>query len=320
MKAISTTIVTLIFIITLALFAQDKIIVNTQGETLSDETTEKMQVEVLLAKERSLYRNIYVSEMNGIRCMRFTKYFREGGGGQAQSCVGLENMKRLHFQYNRALMSALFFKPDPKKILIVGLGGGSLSSAISKILPDTQIDVVEIDPAVTRMAEKYFFFKKSDKLHVHEVDGRVFVKRAAQRHEKFDIVILDAFNGEYIPEHMLTVEYLNEVKSVISDGGVMAANTFSNSKLYNSESVTYNKAFGDFINMKFSNRIVLWRNGGLPTVQQLEEVSKSFIEAFKPLGINIPALLEHMHYEKDWDTSASLLSDQYSPSNLLNSL
>jgi len=306
MKLISVFIVICIAVSSILLFSQAKTI-----EVTSDET--------LLVKERSLYRNIYVGERNGLRCMRFIKRLNDGGG-QSQSCVDLDNKNHLYFSYTRALMSALFLKPKPERILIIGLGGGSLPSAITKILPDSQIDVVEIDPAVTRIAEQYFFFKKSDKVLVHEADGRVYVKHASLKNEKFDIVILDAFNGEYIPEHMLTVEYLKEVKSIIAKEGVLAVNTFSGSKLYNSESVTYNKAFGDFINMKSDNRIILWRNGGLPTARQLEESSKSFIDAFKPLGINIPKQLLMMKKDKDWDVNAPLLSDQFSPSNLLNSL
>ena len=48
--------------------------------------------------------------------------------------------------------------PAPQNVLIVGLGGGSLPRALAAMLPATHIDVVEIDPAVTRVARSYFMF------------------------------------------------------------------------------------------------------------------------------------------------------------------
>ena len=55
--------------------------------------------------------------------------------------------------------------------------------------------------------------------------------------------MLDAFDGEYIPEHLMTVEFL-EMRDLLSDDGVLVANTFASSKLYDYESATYAEAFG----------------------------------------------------------------------------
>ena len=153
----------------------------------------------------------------------------------------------------------------------LGLGGGTLPTAFSQAQTGAKIDVVEIDPAVTRVARTYFPFGTNEQLRTHETDGRVFVKRAIKRGETYDLVVLDAFNSEYIPEHMLTREHLEEVKSVISPGGVLVANTFSHSALYDSESVTYKTVFGDFINVRVGNRLILWRDGGLPTRDEVLE-------------------------------------------------
>lgn len=271
----------------------------------------------ILHKERSIYRNIYVFEKGKVRCMRFTKYYRTG---DSQSCMYVDHPDRLFYDYARVVMSALYLNPNPQRILIIGLGGGTLPTALSQVLPEAQIDVVEIDPAVSRVAQEYFPFKTSERIRVHDVDGRVFVKRAAKRGEKYDLVILDAFNGDYIPEHMLTREYLEEVKSVLADGGVLAANTFSDSQLYHSESVTYEKVFGDFINVKVGNRLILWRDGGLPTDEQIAANAEAYEDAFGSLGFGTEWVLPRLSRERDWQPDARILTDQYSPSNLLNSM
>ena len=80
---------------------------------------------------------------------------------------------------------------------------------------------------------------------------------------KYDVVMLDAFDHEYIPEHLLTREFLTEVKSLLSPQGVLVANTFSSSRLYDHESTTYADVFGTFYNLKRDNRVIIARPAGL---------------------------------------------------------
>ena len=62
---------------------------------------------------------------------------------------------------------------------------------------------------------------------VFEEDGRVFAKRMGKQGIRYDLVMLDAFDHEYIPEHMLTREFLLEIKGLLTPQGVLAANTFA---------------------------------------------------------------------------------------------
>ncbi len=77
----------------------------------------------IIHEERSLYRNILISEQNGERCMRFVVHDR---ATHNQSCYYLANPRKLVFDYAKMVMASLLVKPDPKDILIVGLGGGTL--------------------------------------------------------------------------------------------------------------------------------------------------------------------------------------------------
>ncbi len=83
----------------------------------------------------------------GERCMCFTVSCRIG----RQSCIELANPHHFALNYTRMMMAGTFLMGDvPKRILIIGLGGGSIPTALRELLPNAQIDVVEIDPAVTR--------------------------------------------------------------------------------------------------------------------------------------------------------------------------
>ena len=235
-----------------------------------------------------------------------------------QSCMALTEPARLVFNYARMMMAALYLNPAPRRILILGLGGGTLPSAFQRLLPAAAIDAVEIDPAVVRVARKYFAFEPSATTRVFEEDGRVFVKRMQRANVTYDLVVLDAFDHEYIPEHMLTREFLLEVKSLLGDRGVLAANTFSVSKLYQYESATYFNVFGDFFGLRQNNRVILVRLGGLPSKGEIAHNAELLDAKLAPLGVDSNWLLPQIEIERGWPASTRVLTDQYSPSNLLN--
>jgi spermidine synthase len=266
-----------------------------------------------LHTERSLYRNIVVYEDDGLRCMKFGR--RASG---RQTCMSLADRDRLVFDYTRMMMAALYLNPSPQRVLIIGLGGGTLPSALQKILPAAKIDAVEIDPAVVRVAREYFGFVAGGQTELVEEDGRVFVKRMQKQRTRYDLVMLDAFDHEYIPEHLLTREFLLEVRGLLSVRGVLAANTFASSRLYNFESATYFSVFGDFYRLKRSNRVILVRLGGLPDRDELGRNADIVEGKLAPFGVGKAWLLPLFEVESGWPRDTRVLTDQYSPSNLLN--
>lgn len=269
-------------------------------------------------QERSLYRNILVTEDSERRCMRFTITARSG---QNQSCYFLDDPDKLVFPYAKMVLSSLLVKDNPQRILIVGLGGGTLVHTYSSLFPAAEIRVSEIDMAVVDVAEEYFGFEETAKISVDAVDARVHIKRAGLRGEKFDLIILDAFNGEYIPEHLMTREFLEEVKALLGDNGMVVANTFSTSRLYNAESETYSEVFGTFYNIRqfgTGNRIIVASQQPLPDRATLEQRAPAFKERLARFGMDITEMPQYMSLEKDWDTEERALTDQYAPANLLN--
>ena len=267
----------------------------------------------VLHQERSLYRNIVIYEEDGLRCMAFGR-----NRNARQSCISLSQPDELVFNYARMAMGGLYLSPAPSSILIVGMGGGTLPTAFQKLFPSARLDTVEIDPAVVRMARQYFEFVPARQTRVFEEDGRVFVKRMMRNGTKYDFIVLDAFDHEYIPEHMLTREFLLEVKALLTERGVLVGNTFSSSRLYDHESATYYNVFGDFYNLKKNNRLIIVRNDGLPPKAELERNADALDAKLKPLGVSKAWLLPQFETGRTWRAGTRILTDQYSPSNLLN--
>jgi spermidine synthase len=264
--------------------------------------------------ERSLYRNILVTEDDGLRCLTFRRYV----GAHRQSCTNLSRPDELVFPYTKMMLGALTLAPSPKRVLIIGLGGGTLPSTLHAILPDAAIDVDELDPAVLKVARDYFSFKPDDRLKAYTDDGRVFVKKQLKQNVKYDLVMLDAFEDDYIPEHMLTREFLEEVKGLLNAGGVLAANTFSSSGLYPYESATYSAVFGTFYNLKLANRVIWAQNGPLADRDTLKRNAVLLKAAFEKRGLDPDWLLGLPSTTPDWPENTRVLTDQFSPSNLLN--
>lgn len=269
-------------------------------------------------RERSQYSDIIVTESDGRRCMRFDvrRY-----GNLNQSCFLLNDPKRLVFDYTQMSFAGLLVNPSPERILIAGLGGGSIPSVLDDLFPEAHIDVVEIDPVVIRVAEQYFGFDPSGNVHAHAADARVFIKRAGLRGEKYDYVVLDAFGGEYIPEHLMTREFLEEVKRVMTDGAVLVANTFSSSELYDHESVTYEDVFGTYFNFRRAgtgNRIIVATPGELPSRGELRQPARELHDRLQPYGVTLLEYPSRMSTRPDWNTDARVLTDQFAPVNLLD--
>ena len=271
-------------------------------------------------QERSLYRNILVEDKQDLRCLKFNVRSSK----TQQSCLVKSQPQQLVFNYTKLLMTSLLVMPEPKRILIIGLGGGTMSNALAQLYPQSKIDNVEIDQAVIKVARNFFGFVESDNVKAYNQDGRIYIKRALLKKQQYDWIILDAFNGDYIPEHLMTQEFLQETKALLSDDGILSANTFSLSDLYAHESATYKAVFGDFYqvnNQTNANRIIIVNHNGFT----VDSLNKNNIDAINTklskVGVDIYSLYNNMTFTgttQNWPKNTRVLTDQFSPVNLLN--
>lgn len=267
-------------------------------------------------EEPSLYGKILVTREGEQLCMRFALH----GARHRQSCMDENAPRRMVLHYTRMMTAALLLAPEPAHVLITGLGGGTLPRALAELLPDTRIDIVEIDPAVVSIAERFFDFQAGENTSVFVRDARVFTRRALRRGQRYDLILLDTFEGDYIPEHLMTLEYLRETRQLLAPDGVLAANTFSTSRLYDHESETYFRAFGPFFNFTVpgsANRIVLASMKPLPDNRTLRQAARTWRQSLAPYGVPITTYPRRFDRAQNWDRDRRPLTDQYSPANVL---
>lgn len=268
----------------------------------------------VIHQERSLYRNIHVTEENGKRCM----IFRFRLQALPQGCILLRDPSAHALEYSKLAMAGVYAVPQPSRVLFVGLGVGVLPKSINEMYPRATLDVVEIDPAVLKVARDYFAYPPQLGARVTIDDGRRFVRNQLRAGAKYDLIFLDAFNGDYIPEHLVTAEFLQEVKGLLAPEGAVVSNTFSTSKLFHSESATYHSVFGAFASINRDNRVILATAHGLPSLDAIRSNADFVEKRLNRYGITKHFLLPLIDFSPVWDKNAPILTDRYSPANLLN--
>lgn len=255
--------------------------------------------------EPSQYSPVIVYETGGERCMKFGSL----GAIGRQTCVNSASPRHMVFDYTRTMMTALYVKPDIRRALVIGLGGGTLPMALAEVVPEARIDTVELDPAVVKVAERFFGFKQGPRQHVHVADGRAYVQHALASGMTYDLIMLDAFDSNYIPKHLMTQEFFKELRGLLAPGGVLAANTFSASKLYQRETATYAAVFGEFFNLRSGNRIVIAVNGNLPNDETLRANANRLSRLLQPYGIDAEYQLSRFARTGNVTDGAQALTD-----------
>jgi len=226
--------------------------------------------EKMVFSKDSLYHRILVHDDGSIRTLSFGK----GPGALRQSVIDIEDLDRLFLDYSKTVFAGLLLDQDPTKVLIIGLGGGVIPRIMHRHFPEAEIDVVEIDPEVVEVAKRFFFFQPDNSLRVHVSDGRVFVRRQAGLRPTplYDLIILDAFNNEYIPFHLTTREFLQQVAAILDPKGVVVANVFRDNQLFDAELETFRAVYRRcyvFFSGESMNAILIAPGRDLPALEQV---------------------------------------------------
>ncbi len=113
-------------------------------------------------------------------------------------------------------------RPD-FRTLFIGGGGYSFSRYLETEYPSSQVEVAEIDPAVTETVYDYLALPRTTRIKTTNSDARIFLMDRPGN-PKFDIVVGDAFNDKSVPYHLTTYEFNEVVKSHMSDDGIYMVN------------------------------------------------------------------------------------------------
>jgi len=271
---------------------------------------------VLMEKE-SLYHYLRVVEDDGVRRLQF----RRSGSDYEESAVNVRDLFDFHMHYYGLMFAGLAHQPNPKSMLYVGLGGGTLPMALHRYYPQATVDAVELDPDVVEAARQYFGFREDDRLKVYVRDGRVQIRRFAREGKKYDLVFLDAFRGGYIPYHLTTKEFLESVLSVLTPGGVVVSNLQPGFESYHYQRRTMAAVFRNQWSYGSGGNVIVvcdMRNP-VPGKESLVAAARKLQEE-KKLRIHLPSIVEEGGMRNDYVRQGPILTDDYAPTDVLRSI
>jgi spermidine synthase len=273
----------------------------------------------IIYEKNSRYHQIYVFQEGSVRSLVFGRR----KAPNIQSRIDMKNPRRHMLEYSQLAFCGLLYVPEPRHVMVMGLGGGVIPTEMHHYLPETFVDVVEIDPEVLIVAQNFFGFKTDERLKVHVRDGRMYVRDFAKNSPqfKYDIIVLDAFNSDYIPFHLMTREFLEQVQAALSDDGVVVANVFSFNRLFDAELATYLDVFGRahvYFGLKSGNAMIVapGKNARLLTAEEAAQRAAALQEKHK-FAFDIRFVAERLQTNVTPRKGAFVLSDDKAPVNLL---
>ncbi|MEG4577362.1 fused MFS/spermidine synthase [Microcoleus sp. N3A4] len=228
----------------------------------------------------------------------------------AQSLLDLNNPLNLIFPYSRAMMLALVWQNQPKKIYIIGFGGGSIPRFFHHYFANAIVECTDIDPTVVEVARKFFGIQFDDRLKVAIQDGREYL---AQQNPtvKNDIIIVDAgFGSGYMPYRLVTQEFYQLCKTRLSRAGAVVVNLFHKQEFNAAAVKTIQTVFAQvyICNLETGNSIAIATNA--PDLAKNEIFLKAeLIQDFHNLGfsliemsLQLKKLAQLPEWVKNWET------------------
>ena len=166
---------------------------------------------------------VYVTEKSGVRSLHV-------GSDTIQSSMRLARPNDLELAYTRSMMGFLLFQPAPRRVLMVGLGGGSLAKFVYHRLPEATAEVLEINPDVVAIARRYFQVPAGDdRLTVRVCDGAEFIEREGPA---YDAILLDGYDDDTQPEALSSRQFYLSCRRRLGPGGVMVVNLWGSDRRF----------------------------------------------------------------------------------------
>jgi spermidine synthase len=228
-----------------------------------------------------------------------------------QSAMYLDDPVELALPYTKFYNLASHFKPDMKRVLMLGGGGFSFPKYMLSHYPDIKIDVVEIDPQVTMLATKFFDLRRDRRLSIMHQDARTFLNRTGQM---YDVILGDTFNSDYaVPFHVSTVETVRRIHDRLADDGVVVVNVLAaiegdKGRFLRAEYATFKAVFPQVYLYPVSHPAsgMIWQNVMLVALKSSRPV---------PLTSRDPELDELLRHRWLKPVAADLppLTDDYAP-------
>jgi spermidine synthase len=209
---------------------------------------------------------IAVSDARGVRSLHV-------GGEAIQSSMKIGEPFALALDYTRCMMGFLLFHPEPREVLMIGLGGGSLAKFFFKQFRKTAVRVIEVDERIVATARSHFALPPDDgRLRVEVADGA-----EALSPECCDVLIVDAYHDEAHVPKLASAEFYDAAYLALQDKGAMVVNFMDDDPLFDQYLQRLETAFGGAVlamRALYDPNIIAFAFKGLPARVPWDELRR----------------------------------------------
>jgi spermidine synthase len=217
--------------------------------------------------------------------------------GCTQSEMRLDNPYELVSEYTRKMMGFLVLRPRPERVLIVGLGGGSLVKYCHRHLQTTRVTAVEIDADVIALRSQFYVPPDDERLNIVHGDGAKHVASMAERGEQSDAILIDAYDHTGIAEAVVERAFIENAKKVLGTHGVFVMNLVADVDECKTHVETIRQVFGNpilVIAVQHCSNLVVFAGQALRDRERLALAVRNAEHIEGKLGLFFPTLLQHL--------------------------
>lgn len=219
--------------------------------------------------------------------------------GCTQSEMRLDDPYALVNEYTRKMMGFLAFQPRPERVLVIGLGGGSLVKYCHRHLPSTQITAIEIDPDVLALRSQFFVPPDDERLRIIQADGADHIAQMVDQGERTNAILVDAYSHKGIATAVVKRSFLENAKRSLCANGVFVMNLVAESADANRHVAIIRQVFGESVVVipmrEGGSNMVVFAGQTLQDPQRLRMAVRNAKRIEDRLGLFFPTLIQRLN-------------------------
>ncbi len=239
--------------------------------------------------------SIDIREEAGVRTLHF-------GSDWIQGAMRIARPWRLELDYTQDMMASLLFREEPhfpRKALLIGLGAASLTKFLYRHYSDTELTVVEIDPAVVAAARQFFKLPEDPKrLRIVIDDGARFVERNGRA---YDLILVDGFDANARAGELDSPLFYERCRERLSRNGILAVNLIGRNRSFRKSVERLSAAF-DGQALAFpaceGGNVIAFASGREPVKITLAALRKQAGQLRKNSGLNLLPTLSRLEQDR----------------------
>jgi len=225
-----------------------------------------------------------------------------------QSAMHLEDPDKLCLAYTRKMMAFLLFNRTPKRILLLGLGGGSLAKFCYRRLHRATVTVIEINPAIIALREQFRIPPDDERFRVIRGDGSAYVAHLPPRK---DVILVDACDRQGVAPELDAIEFYQNTQRCLAPRGMLVINLCGDRKCCASHLRKIRDVYGDAflaLKVKSSRNVIVFAFKARRARIDWDRLNIMAVNLKCRLGLNFPQYVNRMALEwrlRKWQIARS---------------